>query len=193
MKTILCAFLLCLSAVAHAGDYHLVCYTDPLTSSFDISQKADSDELLGTVIFHYGTEYAPAISGIYTPHDLPLLTERAALVKEMKPTTTFHWPKKKCLIGEQGRMECFGSEDVQDGEDGVKFTPFAIYTTRISEDGIAGKFDYLRVTLSIYAGQKNAIVEMNYPLSGCELNGVKLGERAKKGSSLRSIPSSVSR
>lgn len=157
MKFFLLLLLLPVSALAKPFD--LRCFTDPLTTSFSLKEKGDQMEV--QVMHSYGSEYAPGLTGTFTPHDIPLLTERAELVRKLKPIMTFHWPLKKCSFPE-GRVECFGSEDEQEGEGGVKFQPWALYTSKISEDGLAGKLEYTRITLSLYTGRKETVLKMDF-------------------------------
>jgi hypothetical protein len=125
------------------------------------------DRVTARVVHLYGTEYAPAISGVYTPHDLPILSEQAQLIRQMKSDMTFYWPLKNCKwIGEK-HFECWNTDDVEVGENGVKFAPFALYTTKISEDGPAGHLEEIQVTLTVSSGDKEARLEMRYDSQGC--------------------------
>ena len=152
----------------------LFCFTEPMSTSFLIETKGV--EVQATVIHHYGSEYAPAISGIFTPSDLPTLERRAKFIRQMKPQMTFHWPLKACKNFGEGRFECWGTKDVQEGENGVKFEPFALYSTKVTEEGVAGKLEYLQLTLSVYASpndNEGGTVEMRYPREGCSANRLR--------------------
>jgi hypothetical protein len=167
MKMILAlAFLLSSLTAQAAAPIRLTCVTDPPSTSFGIETNGDTVE--GTVVFHYGPLYAPAINGVFTPHDLGILADRSELVKKLKDITTFHWPAKNCKAHDPYRFECFGTDDVQEGRAGEKVRPFALYTTRSEEDGIAGKHTYLKVTLSFDVdGKGDPSVAMDYPIGDC--------------------------
>ena len=124
--------------------------------------------VLGTVIFHQGPDFAPAINGMFTPSDLAELAARAARVKKLRDQMTFAWPLENCRQRGELRFECLGSDDVQTGRNGEKIRAFALYTARIDEDGLAGRRSLLRVNLSFTVeGDGDAYVTMDYPLDNC--------------------------
>jgi hypothetical protein len=157
--------LLLLPTPLYAAPYALRCSTDPATNSVAIEEVGD--EIRATVLLEYGAEYAPALAGDHTPHDLPLLAERARLASKLKPVMTFYWPRQKCEFPADGRIECFGTGDAQDGQDGAKFTPFAVYTTNVTEQGLAGKQESTRVTLALYSEGKSVDLKLEYPAGSC--------------------------
>lgn len=164
MKYLLFALLLSVPAVAAEKPIALYCFTEPMSTSFMIDTVGK--EVQARVMFSYGAAYAPAISGIFTPSDLPTLEKWAGYIKKMKPEMTFHWPRAKCKA-EKSRFECWGSDDVQEGEGGVPFQPFALYSTNIIEDGVAGRQEFIQVTMSVFTGNDNGTVEMKFPKEGC--------------------------
>jgi hypothetical protein len=167
MKTILilAALFSSFSALA-AAPIRLTCVTDPPSTSFGVDTEGDT--VAAALVFHYGPLYAPAINGVFTPHDLGILAERAELVKKLKDITVFHWPLQRCKSHDPYRFECFGTDDAQDGRGGEKIRPFALYTTRSEEDGIAGKHTYIKVTLSFDVdGKGDPSVAMDYPIGDC--------------------------
>lgn len=167
------------------GDILLTCVTEWPTTSFVVS--TEGEEVVARVIHHNGSGYAPAFSGTFTPNDLKLLSERAELVRKMKSDMTFRWPKSKCKkLGTPLVFQCFGTDDVQEGEGGAKIAPFALYSTAKSEDGIAGHFDWISVALTFDVdGAHGASIEMTYPSNGCverkmdpfQLNAGKKGDK----------------
>ena len=150
-----------------SGDILLTCVTEWPTTSFVVS--TEGEEVVARVIHHNGSGYAPAFSGTFTPNDLKILSERGELVRKMKSDTTFRWPKSKCKkLGTPLVFQCFGTDDVQEGEGGAKIAPFALYSTAKSEDGIAGHFDWISVALTFDVdGAHGASIEMTYPKNGC--------------------------
>jgi hypothetical protein len=168
MKILTLAILFFSVSGARAADtpINLTCITEVPSTSFVI--WTEGKDLFGRVIYHFGSRFAPAINGIYTPNDLGVLAERASLVEKMQDVTTFRWPLSKCRRHDEFRFECFGTDDVQEGKNGEKLTPFALYTTRSSEDGIGGKWEYLSVTLTFQVdGKGDPSVQMKYPKDGC--------------------------
>ncbi len=153
---------------AEPENIRLTCVTEVPTTTFAIS--TENDQVLATVVHHFGSRYAPAISGVFTPNDLPILQERAKLVEKMLPRTTFRWPLERCKKTGTWLFQCFGSKDVQEGVGGVKLTPTALYTSTTSEDGLAGKQEYLTVHLAFQVdGKGDPSVRMKYPRSDCAL------------------------
>lgn len=150
-----------------SGDILLTCVTEWPTTSFVVS--TEGEEVVARVIHHNGSGYAPAFSGTFTPNDLKLLAERGELVKKMKNDMTFRWPKSKCKkLGTPLVFQCFGTDDVQEGEGGAKIAPFALYSTSKTEDGIAGHFDWISVAMTFDVdGAHGASIEMTYPKNGC--------------------------
>lgn len=168
-----------LSAPAAEEPLALTCVTEFPTTSFVVWTEGES--VKARVIHHNGSGYAPAIVGTFTPNDLPILAERAALVKKMKPDMTFTWPRAKCKKLGEMVLQCFGTDDVQEGEGGARFAPFALYSTAKEEFGIAGRLRSHSVTLTFDVdGQHGASIEMWYPEGSCfpsamkEIRGVKL-------------------
>jgi hypothetical protein len=170
--------LLFLSATAHAAGISMVCATNPISTAFVIETKGE--EVQARVIHFYGANYAPAISGTFTPSDLPLLARRAGFIAKMKDDTTFRWPLKKCKSISPERFECFGSDDKQEGKDGTLFEPFALYSTKVVEDGIVGKQENLRLTLSLYSGEEEGVVEMSYSKEDCSADPARAAAFPKK-------------
>lgn len=150
---------------AGAEPINLVCTTESLTTSF--VAKTEGDQLLVRVIHHNGSQYAPAINGVYTPHDLPILAEQAKAVLKMKRVMDFHWPMKNCKRHDDLRFECFATDDVEEGEGGAKFSPFAFYSTKLVQDGIAGRYEQLELRLSFRVDGVDSAVQMPYYLEGC--------------------------
>lgn len=160
LVTILTLFPLFAQA-AELPSIEMSCVSQFPTTSYLVESRGE--ELVVRVIHHNGTKYAPAISGIYTPNDLPILAKRAALVEKMADDMTFRWPLKNCKKHEGMRVECFGTDDVQEGKGKAKIAPFAFYTTKTSEEGIAGKWEYLNVTMSFDVnGERDASIDMRY-------------------------------
>ncbi|MCO5143192.1 MAG: hypothetical protein M9962_08900 [Oligoflexia bacterium] len=182
MKTLVSVVLLSLFIGLPAKAFQLTCYTEYLTTTFVI--WTENEDLYARVIHHNGAEYAPAIVGIYTPKDIPILERRANLVKQMQNETTFRWKKEKCKFREGNRFECFGTDDIQYGRGGEKIEPFALYSTEVAENGIAGKLNYLWLRLTFDVdGESGPAVEMEYPTFQCvnrKLTDKELIERTRK-------------
>lgn len=179
MKYILSLFCLFFSASSFAADYELTCMTEPPTTTFGIWREGE--EMIVRVIHHNGTKYAPAFTGVFSPNDIPYLAEQAKLVLKMPAITTFHWPLKNCgLKGEV--FKCFGTEDVQEGEGGAKLKPFAVHTALASEETIAGKHEYLSVSLNFDVdGKSGPRLEMKYPNYQCSRGDSELARKVKAG------------
>lgn len=147
----------------------LSCLTEVPTTTFVMSTVGKDLEVL--VMHSNGSSYAPSINGVFTPADLPLLTERSLLVEKMKDVMLFRWPMKNCTRHSEQRFECFGTDDVQLGKGGEKIQPFAIYTAVSTEEGIGGKWDYLTVNLSFKVdGKGDPSLSMKYLKTDCGLN-----------------------
>ncbi len=154
--------------ISFAGEEPIVltCVTDFPTTSFVV--WTEGEFVKARVIHHNGTGYAPAIVGVFTPNDLPVLAERASMVRKMKDDMTFRWPLKNCKKLDEMVIQCFHSGEVQDGEGGAKIAPFALYSSAKEERGIAGHLKSHSVRLSFDVDGKNgASVEMEYPEGSC--------------------------
>lgn len=149
------------SQAAEPPSIQMSCVTAFPTTSYLV--ESQGEELVVRVIHHNGSKYAPAISGIFTPSDLPILAKRAALVEKMADDMTFRWPLKNCKKHEGMRFECYGTDDVQEGKEKAKIAPFALYTSKLSHDGPGGKFETVDVTMSFDVnGERDASIEMRY-------------------------------
>lgn len=167
MKIFLLSLWLAIAAPAAPLPIDLVCVTEWPTTSFVIQEEGE--KLRVELLFHSGSEYAPAITGIYTPRDLPIITERANYALVFPNYSVFRWPLAKCDKHDDPlRFECFGTDDVQNGNGGERIKPFALYTTKVSEDGIAGKLDYLKVAFTYQVnGKGDPSLEMTYDRAAC--------------------------
>lgn len=168
MKTLLLTLALFPFAAqaAELPNIQMSCVTQFPTTSYLVESRGE--ELVVRVIHHNGSKYAPAISGIFTPSDLPILAKRAALAEKMADDMTFRWPLKNCKKHEGMRFECYGTDDVQEGRDKAKIAPFALYTTKLTQDGPGGKYDYLDVTLTFDVdSERDGSIEMRYADGEC--------------------------
>ena len=117
---------------------------------------------------HHGPEFAPVFQGIATYRDFPILQEQAKGILKLKNAMTFRWPMKKCKIIDSIRFQCFGTEEEQEGIDGAKVKPFALYSTRIWEDSIAGKLESVALRLTFTVDKKeSSAIDMKYPAQNC--------------------------
>lgn len=156
------AFLLPLLAVAEEP-IHLTCVTEFPTTSFLIEQKGE--EVVARVIHHNGMKYQPLWSSTITPNDLSMLEERASVMNKLSTDMSFRWPRKNCVKHGEFRFECFGTSDVQT-INGLKVEPYALYTSLVSHDNLAGKYEELKVYMSYDINGKGGFsTEMNYPLN----------------------------
>ena len=146
--------------------FEFSCLTEIPTTTFVV--WTEGEEVLARVIHHNGSQYAPAIVGTYTPNDLPTLAKRAAAVRKMKNDTTFRWPKAKCQhLGEMG-LYCTGATGTAEGEEGAKLKPWALYTSTVVEEGVAGKLESMNVSVIFDVDQdRDQSVEMKYPKGSC--------------------------
>jgi hypothetical protein len=167
MISIFSIFLqLWLALTAEAKPYQLGCMTEHPSTTFVIQEKEDFMEAL--IVHHHGSAFAPVLNGIALYRDLPIIMEQSKSVLKMKREMTFRWPMKKCKIRDEIKFECFGSDDVQEGLDGAKLKPFALYTGKITDDTFVGKWDSvsIRFSFSTDTGESSA-VDMKYPMEGC--------------------------
>lgn len=179
MKPVLALFCLLFATQTQAADYELTCVTDPPTTTFGIWREGE--ETIVRVIHHYGSRFAPAFTGIYTPNDIPYLAEQAKLVLKMPSITTFHWPLKSCSLNGEV-YKCFGTDDVQEGEGGAKLKPFGVHTAVSKEETIAGKNEYTIVSLNFDVdGKSGPRLEMKYPKEQCARGDSELLRKVKAG------------
>lgn len=177
MLALLFALLAPVSSIAADEPIELTCMTEWPTTSFVVS--TEGEEVLARVVHHNGSGYAPAIVGTFTPNDLPILAERAALVRKMKNDMTFRWPRKNCKKLGEMIIQCFNSGDVQEGEGGAKIAPFALYSNARVEDGIAGRQETNSVAMSFDVdGATGASIEMIYSKGGCVPMKLDIDKRA---------------
>lgn len=166
---LLAPILFCLGTLplsAEAKPFDLGCITEHPTTSFLI-QEVD-DQMVAKVYLHHGPEFAPVFQGIATFRDFPILQDQAKGVLKLKNAMTFRWPMKKCKVTDAIRFQCFGTDDEQDGVDGAKVKPFALYSTRIWEDSIAGKLESVSIRLTFTVDKKeSSAIDMNYPANNC--------------------------
>lgn len=162
----LCALAAFSTTTALAEEFELACVTETPTTTFVI--RTEGELLKARLILHHGPEFAPAINGVFTPRDLPILSDRANLARKLLSDTTFTWPRKNCRFRDDVRFECFGTDESSAGVGGVKIRPFALYTSRIKEETIAGTHNYVSLRMSFDVdGKGDPSVEMKYDSVGC--------------------------
>ena len=161
------SFLLCaLStiALADAPKIHMACLTQPYSTS--IVAETKDKELHLRVVHHNGVGYAPALSGNYTPNDIPILTERAALARKLAMDMTFIWPIEKCKKIDDIRYECSDSKQVLD-VNGVKIKPWSIEISRFTEEFSFGTFVSNKASILLNIDGKDLFLEMRYAVGEC--------------------------
>lgn len=152
------------AAATSSEEIKLTCVTDYPSTSFVIRQEGG--RLLGRVIHHNGLAYMPIHSGIITPSDLKIMSERAATLTQLEPDMEFSWPLEKCVRHDDHRFECFGTDDRRE-INGKQVVPFALFTSRINHDNIAGQYEDIMVTLTFSIDGKSYATDMNYPVRNC--------------------------
>ena len=129
------------------------------TTSFLI--RTEGKQVRAQVLHHNGTGYAPAISGTFTPNDLPLLTERAKIVEKLGKNMFFTWQLEKCKIYDEMMFKCFGSDEIQE-VNGMKVKTFGLYTSRSTMFAMGQTFNSMRVVLSLTVDGKSIDLDMPY-------------------------------
>jgi hypothetical protein len=152
----------------------LTCFTSPPSTSFVIWDEGEN--VFSRVIFHYGTQWAPSIAGIFTGNDLLTLERYASAAKRLQQVTDVRWPKKSCRQSSPLRFECFGTDDSPSGSQGEVVKPLALYTTTAKEDSVAGLWDTVSVNLSFEINGSRSQIEMKYYGDECFSNkGAAMG------------------
>jgi hypothetical protein len=159
MKNVLAALSLLIAVPASAWEKELLCITEFPTTSFELVKT--EKELQVRVIHHNGTRFAPFWNGLIVPNDLPLLQSKASLIEKMDTRWKMSWPLEKCEFHEDLRFECMGGATAE-ASNGMKIEPFAIYTTRLTEDSIAGVYRSTIMTVTFDVNGVSQTVSMQY-------------------------------
>lgn len=137
----------------------LTCATHPLTTSFVLRK---SEKFLDvSVVHHNGTRYAPFWYALVVPNDLEILRKKASLIEKTDELVKMRWPIEKCRFHEGFRFECFGGATAEPSN-GVRIEPFAIYSSRVREDSIAGVWNSTFLNVSFTTEGESQMITMQY-------------------------------
>lgn len=162
----LLAGLLGQAQVARAENYHVICSTQLPTTTFVVQSDAEYVSL--RIYHHNGPKYAPFHSGLLVPQDLKNFSEDAQIVEKMGSLVEAKWKQSQCQRKSEKLINCFGKVN-SETPDGMVFQPFALYSSYIQENGIAGKLEYLELNMSYDLQGKSYQIPMKYLLQDCEL------------------------
>lgn len=154
------------TAEPKAEKYHAICSTQFPTTTFVVQSD---DQFVNLRIYHHnGPMYAPFRSGLLVPQDLKAFSEEAKVVEKMGSLVEAQWKQSQCTRKSEKLFNCFGKIEAKT-PDGMEYQPFALYSSHIQENGIAGKLEYIELTMSYDIQGKSYHIPMKYSLQDCEL------------------------
>lgn len=153
------------SALAAEGpQIELSCITEYPTTSFIIG--TNNDEVIVRMINHNGMKYTPAITGVFTPNDLKLLTERAALAQKLNPDMRFRFNRSTCEKGPGFSFYCLGVKEPQT-VNGAKVESLYISVSKTTTESVDFTTVNHIVRLSLRIDGKDVPIEMHYLEPDC--------------------------
>lgn len=151
---------------AQAERYHAICATQFPTTTFVV--QSDEKEVYVRIYHHNGTQYAPFHSGLLVPQDLNKFAEDAKVAEKLGSEIEAKWKLSQCDRKSEKVFSCFGKGELQKRQ-GLEFAPFAAYSSHIQENGLAGKVEYIEMTLSYDVKGTTYHIPMKYSIQDCEL------------------------
>lgn len=167
MKLVAFLFALTLAISAHAADpkdIQLTCVTQPATTAFFAG--AIGEDLVVRMVNFHGMDFTPALSGNFTPHDLPTLSQYAEAARLLNSDMHFKFNLKKCVKGEGLLFECLSANEVQT-VNGAKVETIAFYTMQSTVQMVSGTYLRLMAHLTLYVNGKILAIEMPFSDGDC--------------------------
>lgn len=153
------------SAVAAEGpNIELSCVTEFPTTTFIIGTA--QDEVIARMINHNGMKYTPAISGVFTPNDLKILTERAELAQKLNSDMYFRFNRSMCEKGPGYSFYCIGVKEPQT-VNGAKVETLYISVSKTTTESVGFTSVSHIVRLSLRIDGKDVPIEMHYHERDC--------------------------
>ncbi|GIL18163.1 MAG: hypothetical protein BroJett040_19140 [Oligoflexia bacterium] len=157
-------FILISSSLSHAKFSQYLCMTEFPTTSIALSANGNLMDV--QVVHHNGIQYMPIHDGLVTSYDLTTLTERAGLLTKLPEYWLFSWPMESCKFHDREIFSCFGGTSVYE-LNGVKVHPYGVYSSRVTDESFAGKFQTIKVSLYLDIDGRSQIMSMNYQVVDC--------------------------
>ena len=147
--------------------YPILCKTGYPTTTFVITPERDS--VIVRMINHNGMEYSPSLAGNFTPHDLPLLEQKAKDAKVLLPDMKFSFEKKSCKMFGDILFSCDLSNESQKIS-GNEIKTYSISINRSLEENSSGIFSSFKVRLRLSVNNRQLDIETPYSDEECVKN-----------------------
>jgi len=141
----------------------LSCVTNPLTTSYQITESQENFELL--VYHHNGVDYLPLHSGVITPNDLPLLERRAQILKKMGSINKIPFQKKECK-NENGQWRCLKKGKTQLNDLMAVDIYFSTAPKHVYDNSYSWRIT--ETNLSLRVGKENLTMHLPYYGDDCQ-------------------------
>lgn len=172
MKNMLILLSLLLSLVnthVFGADLNLGCVTESPTTS--LIMQTQSGVVQFDLIHHSGVKYMPIHSGVITPNDLGILSDRASLLADLGDHLIFTMPAESCKV-EGALFNCFGSQPVIE-MGGHKVNIWAAYSSTYDEVTLDGTYSYITTNLAIEVDGQTLFLPMKYFSNECSKEFLK--------------------
>lgn len=144
----------------------LSCVTSVPTTSFLV--RPEDSRISVEWVNHNGVEYMPIHEGVVTAYDLPILAERARVLKEVGDSLKFYFPMSGCeIFGDQKVLQCHDYNSEVQQINGHKVQGVSFYSSVLQEASIVGHFSYVTTTLMVIIDGKTYFLPMKYSLDEC--------------------------
>ena len=119
-----------------------------------------------TLSHKFGAAYAPFWSSLVVPNDIPMLSEKAEIVKEIGKELQFSFDVNDCKNFGKGLFQCFGpSEERVYG--GHKVSAWGLLNGRVTEESMGQSFIKEEMTLATAVDEKTTYFTMLYRPGEC--------------------------
>lgn len=144
-----------------------ICRTEARTTTIRVETSGET--VTATVGHHNGVEYAPFLTGQFTPHDLPFLKQKAEDALKLYPLMTFKFKLSSCKQKDPFVFTCLQSDEEQE-LNGIKVKTYSISASRSVEQTAQGNYATLIVRLHLGINDNQARLESNYGEEDCLLS-----------------------
>lgn len=179
MKFLVYSFVFLTSiSVVRAADINAFCYT-AVGGTTTFMMKTEDSIVNFEVFNHNGGGYAPFWSSLVVPNDLPILTKKSEIIKQLDKGFKTTWKPDQCKWSGDRKFSCIGSTNPIN-VNGLQIEPWAAYSSVVTDSSFAGDYEYIDMTVSFEVNNQSFNYTMRYPADECILSKSKINVNKSK-------------
>lgn len=157
-------------AVAQSNPFKpgFLCSTEPFpTTIYRLAEDATGTWVNLDWSHFNGVEFAPFHEGIVVPNDLPILAQRADLIRALGTHQSFRFPRSGCESFGDRVIRCANYVDGPQVINGKKVRALSTYTSLSETQSFVGTYKTVSTTLFLVIDGTSLFVTMKYEMPNC--------------------------